>query len=360
MQISKESSERIRAISFLCALMVVAIHCSSIPKDWWGGVSDVPVWIVALQTLGTNTIARLAVPWFFVISGFFLVKDLNVASASGLSVRCCGVFAWWKRSILRRAFTLGIPYLLWNLIYYVFKLSTGKYGFDAWHFLAQLTGYDLYEVPACGQLWYVRCVFFYVLCAPVFLALFGNRYIGMMTIATLMLCWFAGVGIPMRYMQLTDFSYIMFFGLGVYLGLRRNFPVELTRNVGVVLVVITVMSVMVVMYGVISKNECVYGVASKVLIVMGLPTLLFLGQRIAGRTRRWKHLYGLSFFVYAVHVILVSITYKIVSRLMPPVMYESVGYLVKIAVGIFGSIAIGKALCRVAPRMLELLCGGRA
>ena len=360
MEISKEGSERIRAISFVCALMVVGIHCSSIPRGWWSGASDTPVWIVALQTLGTNTIARLAVPWFFVISGFFLVKDLDISSASGFSGCFCGVFAWWKRSLLRRVFTLGIPYLLWNLIYYVFKLSTGKYGFDAWHCAAQLTGYDLYEAPACGQLWYVRCVFFYVLCAPVFVVLFGNRCIGMMSIVTLAVCWLVGVGIPMRYMQLTDFSYIMYFGSGVYLGLGHNFPIKLTRKIGFVLVVITVIFVMGVMYGAISKNGCVYGVASKILVVVGVPTLWGNGQRIARRTQRWKHLYGLTFFVYAMHVILVSVAYKIASRLMSPVMYESVGYLVKIAVGVFGSIAIGKALGRFAPRMLKTLSGGRA
>ena len=58
--ISRTTSERIKAIGFVSALMVVAIHCTAIPKGWWDGTVDVPKWIVALQALGTDTLARLA------------------------------------------------------------------------------------------------------------------------------------------------------------------------------------------------------------------------------------------------------------------------------------------------------------
>ena len=91
-----------------------------------------------------------------------------------------------------------------------------------------------------------------------------------------------------------------------------------------------------------------------------LPSSYVLGDTILALTSRWRRLYGLSFFLYAMHVILASITYKITSRIMSPVMYESVGYLIKISVGALGSIAIGMALGRFAPRVLKTLCGGRA
>ena len=193
-KVTLQSSERIRAISFVCALMVVAIHCTSIPKDWWRGTLDMPCWIVVLQTFGTDTVVRLAVPWFFVISGFFLIKNLEIPEYTGLVARVCKIFLWWRKSVGKRLLTLGIPYLLWNLIYYIFKLATGKYGFDLLHCLSQLTGYDPYEVPACGQFWYVRCLLVYVVVAPVFVALFGHRRFGLAAICALLVCWFAGGG----------------------------------------------------------------------------------------------------------------------------------------------------------------------
>ena len=219
MRIEKRDSEKIRAIGFLCALMVVAIHCTSIPKDWWLGTLDMSCWIVVLQTFGTDTIVRLAVPWFFVISGFFLVKNLEIPEHTGSVERIRGIFLWWRKSVGKRLLTLGIPYLLWNLIYYIFKLATGKYGFDLLHCLSQLTGYDPYEVPACGQFWYVRCLLVYVVFAPVFVALFGHRRFGLAAICALLVCWVAGWGLPLRYTQFTDFQYILYFGSGIFLGM---------------------------------------------------------------------------------------------------------------------------------------------
>lgn len=359
MQISKESSERIRAISFVCALMVVAIHCSSIPKGWWDGSSDMPTWIVGLQTLGTDTFSRLAVPWFFVVSGFFLVKGLDLSGTVGIRGKICRMLSWWKRSVLKRILTLGVPYLLWNLIYYLFKLSTGKYGFDVWHCLDQLTGYNFYDVPACGQLWYLRCVFFYVLCAPVFCRIFYGRVIGAVSIVALLVCWLGGIGLPIRYMQIADFSYIMYFGAGVYLGLGDYGVGRWLQRFGFVPVAILGIAVVGVVFGSVSRNLHVYRVCSQIMIIAGLPSLWVLGDRILTLTSRWRRLYGLSFFVYAMHVILVSLIYKVASRFMPPMVYESIGYILKIAVGILGSVAIGQLLGRFMPRVLRVLCGGR-
>ena len=359
MKIDTQNSERIRAISFVCALMVVAIHCGSIPKGWWDGSCNMSAWIVGLQTIGTNTLARLAVPWFFVVSGFFLVKGLDLSGAIGIRGKVCCVLSWWKRSVLKRILTLGIPYLLWNLIYYLFKLSTGKYGFDVWHCLDQLTGYNFYDVPACGQLWYLRCVFFYVLCAPVFVALFYGRVVGAMSIVALLVCWLGGIGLPIRYMQIVDFSYVMYFGAGIYLGLGDRGAGRWLQRLGLVPVVILIIAVVGVVFGSVSRNLYVYHACSQIMIIAGLPALWVLGDRILALTSRWRRLYGLSFFVYAMHVILVSLTYKVVSRFMPPIVYESIGYILKIIVGMFGSIAIGQLLSRSLPRVLRVLCGGR-
>ena len=359
MQIEKRDSEKIKAIGFLCALMVVAIHCTAIPKDWWNGTLDMPKWIVALQALGSDTIARLSVPWFFVISGFFLVKNLDIPEHTGFVERVCEIFPWWKKSIAKRLLTLGVPYLLWNLIYYIFKLATGKYGLDMVHCIAQLTGYDPYDMPACGQFWYVRCLLVYVLFAPVFIVVFWGRHVGIVAIGTLLACWFAGGGLPIQYMQFTDFQYILYFGSGIYLGTRKDVHVPMKHALSVVAVFLLILSVFGVVYGTVARNRTMAGLCTKMMIVSGLPSLWVAGDKILALTARWKNLYGLAFFVYALHVMLVSVTYKITVSLMSPVMYQSVGYLLKIAVGIMGSLMVGHILERFTPRALNILCGGR-
>lgn len=359
MKIEQQDSEKIKAIGFLCALMVVAIHCTAIPKDWWSGSLDMPKWIVALQTLGTDTVARLAVPCFFVISGFFLVKNLNLPGYAGPAECVHEVCLWWKKSIVKRLLTLGIPYLLWNLIYYVFKLATGKYGFDMAHCFAQLTGYNPYEVPACGQFWYVRCILVYVAAAPAFVALFGHRHAGFAAIAALLSCWFAGVGLPIRYMQFTDLQYILFFGSGVYIGMRKDFSMPARRVFFTAAAFVFMLAMLGVVCGAVARKALLAFKCTKIMIVAGLPTLWAAGNRIAALTARWKSLYALAFFIYAMHVIFVSVAYKISVAVMPPDIYQTLGYLLKIASGIFCSLAVGRCLAKFAPKALNVLCGGR-
>ena len=355
--ITLKNSERIKAIGFVCALMVVAIHCTAIPKGWWDGTVDVPKWIVALQALGTDTLARLAVPWFFVISGFFLVKGIRDCEGGILS----GLLGWWKNSFAKRMLSIGVPYLLWNLIYYLFKVATGKYGFDGWHCLDQLIGYDLHNVPACGQFWYLRNIFLYVAIAPLFVALFYGRWIGLFVLVVLLFCWLAGVCLPFEYMQLADFGYAAFFGAGVYLGLGRC-TIDFKKHEGLLRLIfafVTIAASIGIIFGAVTRNIQIVGISNKVLIITGLPTLWLTGDWIASLTARWRNLYGLAFFVYAVHVILVSVTHKITFAVLSPMLYDSVGYLLKIAVGVLGSIVIGFILSKIAPNTLKILCGGR-
>ncbi len=356
----QNTSNRIKAIGFLCALMVVAIHCTAIPKDWWDGAADIPRWIVGLQALGTDTLARLAVPWFFVISGFFLVRGLaDELNDGSLMSR---LFGWWRSSIAKRLLTLGVPYLLWNLIYYGFKVATGKYGFDGWHCLTQLTGCDFHEVPACGQFWYLRNILFYVFCAPVFVLLLSHRIVGLATLLILSFCWLSGVGYPFRYLQIADYSYILYFGTGVYIGLGYRWCV--CKKVGGVIRISLMLLMMAAVCGIVGgavfRNAQMVMVCNRILILSGLPTLWFYGDWILSVTYRWKNFYGLAFFIYAAHVILVSVVHKITYALLTPVLYNSVGYLLKIAVGVFGSIVLGLVLTRVAPRFFKVLCGGRS
>ena len=64
-RISKTLSEKMAVMSFVCACLIVAIHTTSRPLDdtWqW--------WVVAL--LGKEGVCRVAVPYFFLASVFFI------------------------------------------------------------------------------------------------------------------------------------------------------------------------------------------------------------------------------------------------------------------------------------------------
>ena len=82
-RVTDELSQRLRAVAFLCACLVVPIHCWSV-EAWFAGKSGLHIWEAALAFLLTDTISRCAVPCFFVFSGYFLaLKFIPTGN------RCC-------------------------------------------------------------------------------------------------------------------------------------------------------------------------------------------------------------------------------------------------------------------------------
>lgn len=97
----------------------------------------------------------------------------------------------------------------------------------------------------------------------------------------------------------------------------------------------------------------------RTMILFGLVSLWLSRTAVRAVLLPFRRWWGLAFFVYAVHILFTSLAYRAMVRVLPPMAYETVGYVVKIAVGIGGSLAFGAALHRFAPRLLSVLCGGR-
>lgn len=153
-RIAPETSARIRLLSLVCVLLVVAIHTTwmSINCPFWNRV--------------TNGVLSIAVPYFFVVSGYFLAAR---ATEDG----------WWKRAVRRRVVSLGVPYVCWlvaallviasvdvtqNLLAHqpVFSHLRAFGGSGRIFF-----GLNLWHYPGVVPLWYLRCLFLFVLAAPV-------------------------------------------------------------------------------------------------------------------------------------------------------------------------------------------------
>ncbi len=108
-----------------------------------------------------------AVPFFFMISGFFLASHF-------------GENGWWKREVRKRVSFLVIPYLFLAVIFLLFQAFWNGFhswtrggGFTipllrglAWPKWISALGLDVMRRPQLGVLWYVRCLLFFVLVSP--------------------------------------------------------------------------------------------------------------------------------------------------------------------------------------------------
>ena len=107
-KISERTSRKIARLGVVCAMLVVFIH------SYLAHAPDAPFNPVAsfVQEMLSQGVSRIAVPFFFMVSGFFLYRDYEFT------------FAWFRKKLVSRFWSLGIPYVLWALIGLAFAAVT--------------------------------------------------------------------------------------------------------------------------------------------------------------------------------------------------------------------------------------------
>ncbi len=156
--ITDELSHKFANMGFVCACLIVSLHIPLTTTGWrW--------WISQLFT-GVG-IGNVAVPYFFITSGFFYAGHMYEDG-------------WWWRECRKRLRSLLVPYLFWNLFAWVFmhglSLVAAFLGVSVLGNLKPGISFGLNPLilPQLPYLWYVRCLLVFVICGPVFL-LFTHR-----------------------------------------------------------------------------------------------------------------------------------------------------------------------------------------
>ncbi|MBP5543227.1 MAG: acyltransferase [Kiritimatiellae bacterium] len=156
-----KTSSKIACFGLVCAFFVVMIHVPQpVPSDpatpaWW------------LVRLSAGTLGRLGVPFYFVVSGFFLARHFGEPS-------------WWRREMAKRVKSLLVPFFLWLLLWNAAEgalaalsnLRSGAAataGFPSSAALLARLGIYPFDYPSNIPLWFVRSLFLYVAASGVLL-----------------------------------------------------------------------------------------------------------------------------------------------------------------------------------------------
>lgn len=135
--ITEELSQKLRNAALLCSFLVVIIHCVS-----HFGVSYAPIRMAVY-----DGICRVAVPFFFFASGFFLCGHI-------------GEKGWYKREILKRFKTLVVPFVAFSLLYRFFHFSADV----SW---LTVFGLNTTTWPYLVPLWYIRGLIVLMVLSPI-------------------------------------------------------------------------------------------------------------------------------------------------------------------------------------------------
>lgn len=147
-EVSKELSEKIRILSFICTIMVMYRH--SLNFYAFFGTSQLAGYSASIQSLFWS-ITEVAVPFFFIVSGLFFLHNNHYKIPSFLC------------TLKKKVHTLFIPFLFWNIISIPLFLVVNRDTFSVTSFLQSLLRSDFY-----GPLWYVRDVLVLILCTPLY------------------------------------------------------------------------------------------------------------------------------------------------------------------------------------------------
>ena len=152
-------SQKIRNMSFVCTMLVVAIHVHFSPV-----VGDSGWWFGNVFALGVSS---LAVPCFFLLSGVLAAAHFEDE-------------AYWGAAVAKRIRTLVVPYALWSIMFVgellvmrcvqamLHGVASSPSQIFAGHGLLEVLGVDVYRMPVLFPLWYIRSLFVLILVLPVF------------------------------------------------------------------------------------------------------------------------------------------------------------------------------------------------
>ncbi len=352
--LTAEESIRLRLLNFPLILGVAYIHSFSVNIDH-GGVTLGPEKINYLtdfvRILLSQGLARIAVPLFFLMSGYFFFLD----------------FTWsWKgfgQKLAARAKTLLLPFLFWTVLAVAIRfvgqsLPVVKDYFAGVPVVADLPAYQLTNAvfgftwaPVAYHFWFIRDLMLLMLLSPLIILLL--RYLALPFLGGVFFLWIT-VNWPI---YTPDAAGVLFFSLGGYLAMKGKSLFLFDRyGKWFVLAYFPLLLADVLWYDTPCLHRCG--------IVVGLVAILF-GSKFVLAGERLKNallwLSGSSFFVYAAHEPLLGIARTLAFQFLPlnwPYTVLLIYLFVPLAV-VAGLVAVYTVLGACIPRALRIVTGGR-
>lgn len=362
----------------LLALMVVGLHVryyfTSGAERFFDGPFEACVIIIF------RVMFSVAVPTFFLVSGYFFFKGLETWNVSV-----------WKQKLRKRSKTLLLPYILWNFVAFagfVVTRCAGHFvkGNDFVNLVDSLNergwlrifwdrclmgpvradniniwGYVVQSgTPMNEPCWFLRDLMVVLLFTPV--VYFLIREIGRIFILLIGTLFVIDLWIPFSGFSSVSF---FFFSLGSWLYLEKHNLLEMS---GKYVVLQNVLSVVLLIVASVSfgTNEWLYTVSSRLFLLAAIPSLICLVSSVTQSSPRLESfllsLSSSSFFIYVIHTVLIVdvVCFAFLS------VFGKDNYVIS-SVGIVISTMIVYTICyfvfifmnRFMPRIAGLLTGNR-
>ena len=350
-----------RVVSFLRFPLIVAvifIHCNLMVKN--PELETMPVFYFLVYI--TMKLVCIAVPLFFFISGLLFFKE-------GLFD-----FSLYRKKLKSRFRTVLIPYLLWNVIYFVivgimqlikpdilFLLHKHIVDFIWQDFLwifwdiSQITGLaDDQRACLVGAFWFLQCLFVLFLMSPIIYYLI--KYLRHFVLVIIGFLYFTDFIPEMPGIQCNAIVYYM---LGAYCSIMHIDFISIFNKIPVLSHLVILIAALLIAY-LFNDNDIVYNITD-----LFLQAAVFAITAYMIEHHRWKEnsfLISSVFFVFAVHR-LFSATLMTVSTYLIPSIDNDYGlylyYLLMVMLTLLASLLVYHLSKKLLPRVTGILNGFR-
>lgn len=313
----------------------------------------------AFSSLWINYICCEAVPLFFFISGYLFFHENSFS------------FQIYKNKIRNRVHSILIPYLLWNMICFVFLFIMQRifsnfnlllhkqisafvpqdYLYIFWN-LQKVTGISSdQQGPLVGQFWFLQCLFVFALLSPCIYYCIKKTKI-LLIIGILLLCiWDVIPSVPgFNVVSLYYFSLGAFFGITKtkwYTDNRRTYLL-----VGLVYSLIYMLNRNLHIDNLIIIDETLL-----LFIILGITYHVTKGNK---PNKRVQLLCQSSFFVFAIHRYFTSMGLNLFKNWQCNHGIEAIIIFFVISLfAILCSVTCYFLLCHFSPKMTQILNGNR-
>jgi len=346
---------RLDVLRFPLIVLIVFLHACGVTANFADGARSVAdaKQVENVQII-TGSISRIAVPLFFLMSGFLFFRGARFSPAI------------YRGKLKARVRSLLLPFLFWNGALFLLVAIAQSVPAIAPLFNSQNQAlrslspfqvvdaiFGLTRYPIAYQFWFIRDLMILVVASPLIWVL--ARYCARPTLVVLLCAWI----INMWPLLLPEGEPVLFFYIGAMVAIRGGSLFAVDR-ISWWIAPLGVLGLL----GYYFSNQTGWMVyllrpAVAVGVVLALKASRWLAESAIWRDRLvW--LAGTSFFVFAVHEPLVTIGKKVAFRSFPMTAGNVLTVYALLPILVVGlALAAYWVLLKCAPGFLRFVTGGR-
>lgn len=328
---NKNLSEKIKVVSFICTVMVVYRHGFNLHAF---GLNDNIDSYIAFIEYGISKLTEVAVPYFFIVSGFFFFRYTYYDKSEYVKMLC------------KKIHSLLIPFIFWNIVGIIPLILTHQfaYGDTPWKYILQLFHSDWN-----GVLWYVRDIMTLMVSVPLYDWIFvlNNRWLYGVVSILLFLNW-----VPVDCGWVSTEGMFFFFLGGL---LQKNESVIKKR------MPISLLAVLATIWIISCFFFPFFWHIHRYNTLLGITIIWQMYHYLPKQLLCWiLNISSYSFFIYVVHAFIVKgMKISVAHYFSGNEVVALISYIILPLLTVGITLYLGKVFNKLLPNVFSIVMGGR-